>query len=162
MMGAGKSTVGRLLADRMGRPFLDSDELIEAETGLTVAQIFADDGEAAFRAVETDVLRQMLDRDEAAVIAAAGGSVLDPVNRAHMRARGTVVWLRVDLPHLAERVKSGGHRPLLDDDPAATLARLAEEREGLYRESAHEIVDVDELSPNEVADRVLASTGAAA
>ncbi len=162
MMGAGKSTVGRLLADRLGRAFLDSDELIEAETGRTVAQIFADDGEAVFRAVETDVLTQMLDGDEAAVIAAAGGSVLEPANRAHMRARGTVVWLRVDLPQLTERVKSGVHRPLLDDDPAATLARLAAEREALYRESAHEIVDVDELSPTEVADRVLASTGAAA
>jgi shikimate kinase len=162
MMGAGKSTVGRLLADRLGRPFLDSDGVIEAETGRTVAQIFADDGEAAFRAVETDVLTQMLDGGEAAVIAAAGGSVLDPANRAHMRARGTVVWLRVDLAHLTERVKSGAHRPLLDDDPAATLARLADEREVLYRESAHEIVDVDELSPTEVADLVLASTGAAA
>ena len=162
MMGAGKSTVGRLLGDRMDRPFLDSDELIEAETGRTVAQIFADDGEAAFRAVETDVLAQMLDRDEAAVIAAAGGAVLDAANRAHMRARGTVVWLRVDLSLLTERAKSGGHRPLLDDDPATTLARLAGEREALYRDAAHEIVDVDELSPAEVADRVLASTGAAA
>ena len=162
MMGAGKSTVGRLLGDRMRRPFLDSDELIEAETGRTVAQIFADDGEAAFRAIETDVLTQMLDRDEAAVIAAAGGAVLDAANRAHMRARGTVVWLRVDASLLTERVKSGDHRPLLDHDPAATLARLAHEREGLYREVAHEIVDVDDLSPKEVADRVLASTGAAA
>ena len=77
MMGAGKSTVGRLLGGRLDRPFLDSDELIEAETGRTVAQIFADDGEAAFRAIETDVLTQMLDRERAAVIAAAGGAVLE-------------------------------------------------------------------------------------
>src|SRR5262245_29404959 len=109
MMGAGKTTVGRLLAKHTGRPFLDSDELIEAETGRTVKQIFADDGEAAFRAVETTVLGQMLDDDVPAVIAAAGGAVLDEHNRVRMRARGTVVWLRVDPALLTDRASAGVH-----------------------------------------------------
>ena len=119
LMGAGKTTVGRLLAERTGRPFLDSDQAIERDTGRTVAEIFATDGEAAFRSLETQVLRDMLDRDEPAVIAAAGGTVLDATNRARMRARGTVVWLRVDPALLPERVHGSIHRPLLADDPAA-------------------------------------------
>jgi shikimate kinase len=162
MMGAGKSTVGRMLADRLDRRFLDSDELIEARTGHTVAEIFTDDGEQAFRAVETDMLTEMLDGNVPAVIAAAGGAVLDPANRAHMRARGTVVWLRVDPRLLAERVRGSTHRPLLADDPRSTLARLAEEREPLYRATADTVVDVGDLSPTEVADRILAGTGVAA
>jgi shikimate kinase len=162
MMGAGKTTVGRLLAERTGRPFLDSDQAIERDTGRTVAQIFAAEGEAAFRSLETQVLTDMLDRDEPAVIAAAGGTVLDASNRARMRARGTVVWLRVDPALLPERVRGSIHRPLLAHDPAATLGRLAVEREGLYAETAHEIVDVDHLDPTGVADRVLAVSGAVA
>jgi shikimate kinase len=162
MMGAGKTTVGSALAKRLRRPFLDSDETIEAQTGRTVAEIFADEGEAAFRAVETQVLTEMLDGPVPAVIAAAGGTVLDAANRERMRARGTVVWLRVDPGALAERVRGGVHRPLLADDPAGTLMRLAVEREPLYRETAHEIVDAGALSSPEVVDRVLALTGAAA
>ena len=162
MMGAGKTTVGRLLAERTGRPFLDSDQAIERDTGRTVAEIFATDGEAAFRSLETQVLRDMLDRDEPAVIAAAGGTVLDATNRARMRARGTVVWLRVDPALLPERVHGSIHRPLLADDPAATLRRLAVERENLYRQTAHQTVDVDGLDPHQVADRIMAVTGAAA
>jgi shikimate kinase len=162
MMGAGKTTVGRLLAECTGRPFLDSDHAIEHDTGRTVAEIFAADGEAAFRSLETNVLREMLDRDEPAVIAAAGGTVLDATNRARMRKRGTVVWLRVDPALLAERVRGSIHRPLLADDPAATLERLAIEREGLYRQTAHETVDIDHLDPQQVAKQIMAVTGAAA
>jgi shikimate kinase len=162
MMGAGKSTVGARLAQRLDRPFLDSDELVEAQTGRTVAEIFAAEGEAAFRAIETSVLLEMLDREVPAVIAAAGGVVLESANRAAMRDRATVVWLRVDPTVLASRVGAGGHRPLLADDPAATLSRLAAERESLYRAAAHEIVDVDGLTPDEVVDRVIVEIGAVA
>lgn len=155
MMGAGKTTVGRLVAARTGRPLLDSDSLVEARTGRTVAQIFAEEGEAAFRAIEHDVLGSMLGGDEPVVVAAAGGSVLDPANRARLVDSGTVVWLRADPTALAARVRPGDHRPLLAEDPAGTLARLAEEREPLYRSVADVVVDVDGLSPDEVADRVL-------
>lgn len=162
MMGAGKTTVGTRLAGRLRRPFRDSDRAIEARTGRTVAQIFADDGEAVFRALESEVLAEMLDDDEPAVIAAAGGTVLDPENRRRMRARGTVVWLRVDPERLVDRVRTGTHRPLLADDPRGTLERLAHERESLYADVAHEIVDASTAGPDEVVEQVLALIGAAA
>jgi shikimate kinase len=162
MMGAGKSTVGRRLARRLHRPFLDSDELIKAETGRTVAEIFRADGEPAFRRIESRVVTEMLDDPVPAVIAAAGGSVLDPTSRARMRDRGIVVWLQVGPATLSRRVRGSTHRPLLDVDPEGTLARLAGERESLYRETAHQIVDVGTKSPDEVVDEVLERTGASA
>jgi shikimate kinase len=162
MMGAGKTTVGRRVADRLGRPFLDSDAAIEQRTGRTVRQIFADEGEPAFRWLESQVLISMLDDDEPAVIAAAGGTVLQEENRHRMRDRGTVVWLRADPALLADRVRNGDHRPLLGDDPRATLERLASEREALYTETAHAIVDVEEIGPAEVVERVIDLCEAAA
>lgn len=159
MMGAGKTTVGRLVAERLGRPFRDSDQAIETRTGKTVAEIFAAEGEPAFRAVESEVLREMLASSEPAVIAAAGGAVIDPANRAALREAGTVIWLRAAPAVLAGRVRPGGHRPLLADDPAGALARLSAEREELYRETAHVVVDVDELEADDVADQVVATLG---
>jgi shikimate kinase len=162
MMGAGKTTVGRRLAARLGRPFLDSDEVIESRTGRTVAEIFAAEGEPAFRRVETEVLVDMLDDGAPAVIAAAGGAVLDEQNRDRMRERGTVVWLRADPELLVERVRGGTHRPLLDDDPDGTLRRLARQREPLYATTAHETVDVGGSAPDAVVEDVLERLGAAA
>jgi shikimate kinase len=159
MMGSGKTSVGRALASRLSRPFADSDELIEARTGQTVKQIFAERGEAAFRAEESAVLEEALSSPTPAVIAAAGGAVLDPVNRRLIRAAarsGLVVWLRADPAVLAERVvpsvAAGGHRPLLEDDPAGALARLDAVRRPLYEEVAGTAVDVDIRSVDEVVD----------
>jgi shikimate kinase len=157
MMGSGKTTVGRIVAERLGRPFLDSDEVIEARTGCTVREIFAVDGEAAFRRLESDVLAEALAGPEPAVIAAAGGTVLEAENRRAMHERaGLVVWLRADPAALAARVANGGHRPLLDEDPEGVLARLGAQREPLYREVADSVVDTADLRPNDVAERVLA------
>lgn len=154
MMGAGKTTVGRRLAERLHRPFLDSDEAIEARAGRTVAQIFADEGEPAFRSLETEVLLEMLASEVPAVIAAAGGAVLDPVNRRAMGEQATVVWLRAAPSVLAERVASGVHRPLLADDAAGTLVRLAEQREHLYEEVADLTVEAGSASPSAVVDEI--------
>lgn len=156
MMGAGKSTVGRILSERLGRPLVDTDQRIEASTGKTVRQIFADEGEPAFRALETQVLRESLEQDDPSVIAAAGGVVLDPENRRLLvESDARVVWLRADTALLVERVRNGAHRPLLDEDPATVLQRMAETRGDLYREVADLIVTVDGRPANEVAEAVL-------
>ena len=162
MMGAGKTTVGRRVADRLSRPFRDSDEVIEARTGRTVAQIFAAEGEPAFRRVETEVLVDMLADTTPAVIAAAGGAVLDEQNRARLREGGTVVWLRADPALLVERVRGATHRPLLDEDPRGTLLRLARQRESLYAATAHETVEVGNSAPDDIVDQVLERISAAA
>jgi shikimate kinase len=156
MMGVGKSTVARVVADRLGRRVFDSDAVIESRTGRTVREIFAEDGEPAFRALETDVLVEALHEVEPVVIAGAGGVVLSAANRAALKESGArVVWLCADPATLVERVKSGGHRPLLDADPAGTLRRMFEEREALYREVADAIVLVDHRSISEVVEAVL-------
>jgi shikimate kinase len=157
MMGAGKSTVGRIVAARLGRPLRDSDDDIEAQTGRTVREIFETDGEAAFRAMEARALADALASSTPLVIAAAGGVVLRSENRARLRDHAFTVWLRADPSILVERVETGDHRPLLADDPASVLRRLADERRPLYEEAADHIVDVDGLTPDEVAGKVLAA-----
>ena len=154
-MGTGKTTVGRDVADRLGCPFLDSDDLIEARTGHSVREIFERDGEQAFRALESQVLQEALADAGPSVIAAAVGVVLDADNRRRLKANGTVVWLRADPSVLVHRVERGDHRPLLADDPDGTLRRLLAERLPLYAEVADAVVDVDHLTPAEVVDRVV-------
>ena len=159
MMGAGKTTVGRIVAARLGRPFLDSDELVEVETGRTVREIFETDGEAAFRRLEREVLERSLASPTPAVIAAAGGTVLDAANRAAMRGGAHVVWLRSDPAVLAGRVGGADHRPLLATDPEGVLRSMAADRAPRYREVADDVVDVDVLTAAEAAERVLAAVG---
>jgi shikimate kinase len=157
MMGAGKTTVGRALAARLQRPFVDSDQLIEAATGRTVREIWEEDGEPAFRVLETSALVDALSEPEPLVIAAAGGTVLRQENRdALERAHALVVWLRADPGALSQRVTTDGHRPLLDGDPEDALRRLLPEREHFYAEVAHAVVDTDAASPDDVLAEVLA------
>jgi shikimate kinase len=159
MMGAGKTTAGRLLADRLGWPYLDSDEQVVADTGRTVPELFVERGEAAFRAEEERVLAEALSGDGPVVVSAAGGVVLSPANRGLLARSGTVVWLRAHPDVLAGRVGDGTGRPLLDDDPSSALSALYEVRRPLYQSVAHLVIDVDDLAPGEVVERVLAGTG---
>ncbi len=156
LMGTGKSTVGRRVAATLGRPFLDSDELIEQATGRTVRQIWRTDGESAFRVLETDALRTALASEPPAVIAAAGGVVLSAANRDALNdADATVVWLSADPDVLFERASRGVHRPLLDDDPEAALRTMAAERAELYRSVADVTVDVSHRSVDDAVQTVL-------
>jgi shikimate kinase len=156
LMGSGKTTVARIVAERLGRQVIDSDVVIEKATGRTVREIFAEDGEVAFRSYETAALLDALASPEPAVIAAAGGVVLRDENRAALKeSSARVIWLCATPEVLVERVTSGVHRPLLDDDPAGTLKRMYETRQPLYREVADAIVLVDNRSPNEVVEAVL-------
>lgn len=156
LMGSGKTTVARLAADRLGRRVIDSDAVIEAATGRTVREIFATDGEDAFRRFESAALLDALATPEPAVIAAAGGVVLRAENRAALKqSNAKVVWLCASPTLLVDRVTSGGHRPLLDQDPAGTLQRMHTEREQLYREVADAIVLVDNRTPADVVEAVL-------
>ena len=159
MMGSGKSTVGSRLAIRLDRPFVDSDDQVERRTGRTVRQIFEQDGEDAFRQHEAEALAEALASEEPAVIAAAGGTVLDEKNRRRMREGGVVVWLRADPATLADRAQRGDHRPLLRDDPEGVIRTLDEERHDLYADAAHHVVDVGARTPDEVVDAVLEAVG---
>jgi len=159
MMGAGKTTVGRLLAEKLGWDYLDSDEEVQAATGLTVPELFARDGEAAFRDAESAALARACADTEPVVVSVAGGAVLRPDNRSLLRASGRVVWLRARLATLTARVGDGVGRPLLDVDPAGTLAKLYDERRPLYEEVADLTVDVDGLTAPEVASLVLEQVG---
>ena len=155
-MGSGKTTVGREVARRSGRRFVDSDQQIEAATGRTVREIWTTDGEPAYRRLEAAALAAALAEPEPAVIAAAGGVVLDAGNRRLLRERGTIVWLDGDPAVLAERAATGDHRPLLDADPAAAMRSMAEDRRPLYEEVATHRIDVTDLAPATVVDRVMA------
>jgi shikimate kinase len=156
MMGSGKTTVGRIVGERLGRRVVDSDQVIEARTGRTVREIFETDGEPAFRALETEALVEALTEQEPLVIAAAGGVVLSEQNRTALRdSPSKVVWLCADPATLVERVRSGGHRPLLDGDPEGTLQRMFAERSLLYRQVADAIVLVDGRSVTDVVEAVL-------
>ena len=156
MMGAGKTTVGRLLARRMGRAFVDSDHEIEERCGVPVPVIFDIEGEPGFRARESQVIAELCAR-EGIVLATGGGAVLDAENRRRLAARGTVVYLHAPPGNLYERVRHDRNRPLLaTPDPLAKLQGLYAERDPLYREIADVVVDTGMQSAQTLARQLLA------
>ena len=164
LMGAGKTSVGRLLARRLGKTFYDCDQEIERATGVRIPVIFEIEGEAGFRARERRMLGELA-RRSGVVLATGGGAVLAPENRALLKAHGTVVYLRASPHDLWQRTRHDRNRPLLQsDDPMATLVRLYDERDALYREVADLVVDTGSQSLSALAHRLeqrLAQTGAA-
>jgi shikimate kinase len=161
MMGAGKSTVARLVATRLDRPCVDTDREVERIAGSSVRAIFSTRGEADFRARESSVLAAVLADHAPAVVSVGGGAILDPAQRLALRHGGTVVWLRARPETLVRRVGRNADRPLLAADPggpAAALTRIEAERRALYEEVASIVIDVDELSASTVAERVVAAT----
>lgn len=155
MMGSGKTTLGRALAQRLHMPFTDTDRVLVDRTGVPVTTIFEIEGEAGFRKRESAVLAELAQGHDQ-VIATGGGAVLAPENRAAMRSGGTVVYLRARLEHLWERTRHDSTRPLLKTaDPRATLGALLEARDPLYRETAHIVVDTGAQSASALLARVV-------
>ena len=154
MMGSGKSTVGFWLAQSEGLRFIDLDAAIEERQGRSIPEIFEAHGEDRFRDMEQAELAECLASVQPLVVSCGGGAVLRDENRALLQDRAWVCWLRATIETLGQRVRAGEDRPLLGDDPAVNLAAISAARAGLYAETAHEIVDVDGLEADQVAEQI--------
>ena len=153
-MGTGKTSVGRLVADALRFDFLDTDELIEEFTGRSITDIFAKDGEAAFRALEKKVVEQLAEKNKT-VISTGGGLPTNPENISKLKANALVVCLWASPKKIWERVRHQAHRPLLRDaDPQKKIAELLAAREPFYRQ-ADVLVNTDLRSPREVAQQIV-------
>jgi len=156
LMGAGKSSIGRRLAQRLGLPFTDADSEIEAAAGATIEDIFQRHGEAAFRDGERRVIARLLDSPPH-VLATGGGAFMDASTRALIKARALSIWLRADIELMLARVGRRGNRPLLKSgEPRAVLERLMAQRYPIYAE-ADLTVDSIDGPPEATLERVLAA-----
>jgi shikimate kinase len=154
MMGAGKSSIGRRLAARLGVPFVDADTEIEKAAGMSIAEIFQAHGEPYFRAGETRVIARLLEGGPQ-VLATGGGAFMNADTRASIRTKGVSVWLRASLDVLARRIKRRGDRPLLKNaDPIETLRRLIDERYPVYA-GADLIVESRDVPHDTIVDEII-------
>ena len=156
-MGSGKTTVGKVLADFLGCPFMDLDDLIVKKAGKSIPEIFAQDGEPAFRQLEARLLRQTVEKytENTVVLALGGGAVTAPASASLLHEKTVCIYLRATLETLRARMEGEtAGRPLAD----ASLADRLAAREPLYEQTAHVIIDTDGLSPDEVADEIIISS----
>ena len=153
-MGSGKTTVGKVLADFLGCPFSDLDDLIEKKAGKSIPEIFTQDGEATFRHLEARLLRQTIEKygENTAILSLGGGAVTTTASATLLHEKTVCIYLRATLETLLQRLEGQmAGRPLADD----ALAERLTERAPLYEKTAHVIVDTDGLSPEEVADEII-------
>ncbi len=156
LMGSGKSTIGKLLASRLSLSFVDLDELIVSQQGKSIPQIFEQEGEAAFRALESQALEEVLQFQDS-VIATGGGAILSEYNRELMQQAGKVIWLDASPTVLAQRISGDSNRPLLDGvDPLFKMITLATQRNPLYAEVADIRIDTGLMNTKEAVDKVAA------
>lgn len=150
-MGAGKSTIGRLLATELGLPFFDSDREIEGRTGANIPWIFDVEGEEGFRRRETDTIIELLQDEGPIVLATGGGAIMRPENRQVISQRSTVIYLHTTIDQQLQRTAKDKNRPLLqNDNPRAVLENLFAVRDPLYRETADLIIKTDRQAPKSV------------
>ena len=159
MMGCGKTTVGNLLSERLGWPFHDNDAMLRRLFRATPRELLADGGEEAMHAAELTALSAALAMPAPAVVAAAGGTILDRGARSEVGDAGYVVWLRVAPETVVGRSARGTHRPWPDTDRAGWINRAVGEREDLYAEVADLTLDADDASPSAMADRIIRALG---
>lgn len=157
MMGSGKTTVGQALAARTGWPYVDNDAMVAELSGTPTPHVQATLGGDALHVLEAVVVDRILAMDPPLVAGVPGSAIVSESLREHLRAGGHVVWLRARIETLAARIGDGTSRPFFaGQDVADTLTRLYEGREALYAASAHQVVDVDDLEPEAIADHILA------
>ena len=158
-MGSGKSSIGRELSQVLGYPVVDTDALIVEQAGKPIPRIFAEDGEEAFRDLESSVLADLEQDDtKRRIISTGGGIILRPENRDRLRRLGYVVWLVVSPGEILKRTSRNRDRPLLNNDnPEETIARLLEERLPLYRGCAHLAIETDNLTFPEITTGIVES-----
>ncbi len=158
-MGAGKSTIGRHLADELHLEFFDSDHEIERKTGADIAWIFDLEGEDGFRKRELETINTLTDK-QGIVLATGGGSIVTPAVRNRLSARGIVVYLQTTIDKQVARTQRDKRRPLLqNDDPETVLRTLADSRNPLYEEVADYVVDTDDQSARSVANQIIQKIG---
>jgi shikimate kinase len=160
MMGSGKTTVGALLAGRLGWPFHDNDAVLRQLFNATPRELLESGGEEAMRAAELTALSAALAMPPPSVVAAAGGTILDPGARSDLADASLVVWLRIGAETAGARTGGDDHRPWPDADRPGWIARALEERRDLYAEVADIALDADDASPDALADRIIGSLGA--
>lgn len=155
-MGAGKSTIGRLLAKELGYPFKDSDREIEARTGADIPWIFDVEGEEGFREREEAMIAELV-QERGIVLATGGGVVMREANRISLANNGLVVYLRTSIEQQLQRTAKDRQRPLLQTaDPEKVLRELMAKREPLYQEVAHLVIETDQRGPKVVVNTIVA------
>ncbi|MBU4271920.1 MAG: shikimate kinase [Planctomycetes bacterium] len=157
----GKTTLAKLVAERLGWPWADSDDEVERRAGKSIARIFAEDGEPAFRELEAAVIADLCRRDRL-VLATGGGAPLRPESRRAMREAGKVVWLRAEplaiLARLEDDDWTADHRPPLSDSgPVREIMQFLQARTPIYQELADMVIDTDARKPDELAEEIIAS-----
>ncbi len=159
-MGSGKTTVGLKLSYKMRMAVEDTDKLIERRENKTIREIFEENGEPYFRRLETELLEEIRERKYARILSVGGGTPINPVNRRLLKECGTVVYLRVRPETVYERLKTDTTRPLLQcEEPLSRIRELMEDRKEAYEECADIIIDADELSLEDIVDRIVRERG---
>lgn len=154
-MGSGKSTVGRRLSYRLRMPYVDTDNLIETKEKMTISDIFAAQGEEAFRQMETDCIKSIFDYKQDYVIAVGGGLPMREENREIMKKLGTIIYLRAKPDTIYERLKNDTKRPLLQgEDPQGKISMMIEHRGPVYEAASDYIIDVDGKSFEEIINEI--------